>query len=127
MNSNSAPFRTVLLSALTLTLCVSRCPATGAETYTTRTNWADRTITNVIEVRMPRNIFVNEFHTNWHDQVITTVVEVEKTNLITRTVTNTVVVDAHAMELRLLWRGQLLVHGRLPRLRQIRCSAERAP
>jgi len=43
---------------------------------------------------MPRNIFVNEFHTNWHDQVITTVVEVEKTNLISRTVTNNVVVNA---------------------------------
>jgi hypothetical protein len=62
--------------------------------YITRTNWVERTITNLIEVRMPKNVFVNEYRTNWVEQVNVNVVDVYKTNRLTRTVTNTVVVDA---------------------------------
>jgi hypothetical protein len=37
----------------------------AAERNITRTNWTERWITNFIEVRMPTNVFVDEFHTNW--------------------------------------------------------------
>jgi hypothetical protein len=57
----------------------------GAETYVTRTNWVDKAITNVVEVRMPKNVFVNEYHTNWVEQV--------HTNVVTRDVPRKVVVD----------------------------------
>jgi hypothetical protein len=57
----------------------------GAETYVTRTNWVDKAITNIVEVRMPRNVFVNEYHTNWVEQV--------HTNVVTRDVPRKVVVD----------------------------------
>jgi len=64
-------------------------PATGAETYVSRTNWVDRAITNVVEVRMPRNVFVNEFHTNWVEQVRTNAVVVYATNRVTKDVAQT--------------------------------------
>jgi hypothetical protein len=57
----------------------------GAETYVTRTNWVEKAITNVVEVRMPRNIFVNEYHTNWVEQV--------QTNVVVRELPRKVVVD----------------------------------
>lgn len=64
-------------------------PATGAETFVTHTNWVDKAITNVVEVRMPRNLFVNEFHTNWVEQVRTNVVVVYSTNRVTQEVPHT--------------------------------------
>jgi hypothetical protein len=57
----------------------------GAETYVTRTNWVEKAITNVVEVRMPKNIFVNEYHTNWVEQV--------QTNVVVRELPRKVVVD----------------------------------
>jgi hypothetical protein len=57
----------------------------GAETYVTRTNWVEKAITNVVEVRMPKNVFVNEYHTNWVEQV--------QTNLVVRELPRKVVVD----------------------------------
>src|SRR6266481_2160949 len=57
----------------------------GAETYVTRTNWVDKAITNIVEVRMPKNVFVNECHTNWVEQV--------HTNVVTRELPRKVVVD----------------------------------
>ncbi len=65
----------------------------GAEATVTRTNWVDRWITNVIEVRMPANRFVNEYHTNWVTRFQTNIVNVYVTNQVTRTLTNSVVVD----------------------------------
>src|SRR5262249_6299621 len=59
--------------------------ATGAETYVTRTNWVENAITNVVEVRMPKNVFVNEYHTNWIDHV--------RTNVVTKELPRQVVVD----------------------------------
>jgi hypothetical protein len=58
---------------------------TGAETYVTRTNWVEKPITNIVEVRMPRNVFVNEYRTNWVEQV--------HTNLVVKEVPRKVVVD----------------------------------
>jgi hypothetical protein len=94
MNYNSALVRTVQIAALSVGLGAAPFPAPGAESYVSRTNWVERTITNFIEVRMPKNVFVNEYHTNWVEQVNVNVVEVYKTNHVTRNLTNTVVVDS---------------------------------
>jgi hypothetical protein len=85
-----------------LFLC-SVCIGVGAaETSVNRTNWVDRTITNVIEVRMPRNIFVNhyqtntveQFHTNHYVRTRTNTYERYLTNLVQRSVTNTIAVNS---------------------------------
>jgi hypothetical protein len=57
----------------------------GAETYVTRTNWVDKAITNIVEVRMPKNVFVNEYHTNWVEEV--------HTNVVVRELPRKVIVD----------------------------------
>ena len=66
----------------------------GAEIDVARTNWTERWITNVIDVRMPTNIFVDEFHTNWLRQFVTNVVDVYATNWFNQEVTNTISVPA---------------------------------
>ena len=72
--------------ALSLTLCASARSLPGAEVTITRTNAVERWITNVIDVRMPVNRFVNECHTNWVTEV--------RTNWSMRTLTNRVEVRA---------------------------------
>ena len=59
-----------------------------------RTNWVERWVTNSIEVTVPANRFVTEYHTNVVLHVTTNVVDVYATNLVTRQFTNLVVVDA---------------------------------
>jgi hypothetical protein len=54
------------------------------------TNRVSRVITNVVEVRMPLNVFRDEYRTNWVAQSFTNVVDVYKTNWVQRTVTNVV-------------------------------------
>jgi hypothetical protein len=76
--------------AASLTFWVSGLSLTGAEVTITRTNVAERWITNVIEVRMPVNRFVNEYRTNWVTQLRTNVVDVYVTNWVTRKLTNQV-------------------------------------
>ena len=66
----------------------------GAEQNITVTNWTERWITNVIEVRIPKNVFVDEFRTNWVEQTLTNVVTLYETNWLPKYVTNTVPVDA---------------------------------
>lgn len=75
-----------------LGFCAFVRPVTGAETYVTRTNWVEKAITNVVEVRMPKNVFVNEFQTNWVEQVRTNVVVVYSTNRLTKDVLHTNIV-----------------------------------
>ena len=77
------PFRAVTVG---LMLWLPGFSLLGAEVNLVRTNWFDHWVTNVIEVRMPVNRFVNECHTNSVTQVRTNAIEVE--------VTNQVVVDA---------------------------------
>ncbi len=72
----------------------SSFPALAAEHDGPRTNWIENTITNVIEVRIARNRFVNEYRTNWLEHVSTNVFDIYKTNQLTRTVTNRLIVDA---------------------------------
>jgi hypothetical protein len=80
--------------ATSLTLSVSCLSAIGAEVTITRTNLAERWITNVIEVRMPVNRFVNEYRTNWVTQLRTNIVNVSVTNWVMRQLTNEVQVEA---------------------------------
>jgi len=58
-----------------------------------RTNQVERYITNIVEVRMPVNRFVDEYHTNLVEQFRTNVVNAYATNFVTRTHTNQVWVD----------------------------------
>ena len=94
MNGHAAFVRTVRVLAVILSLCGGESSVFGLEVNLTRTNWVERWITNLIEVRMPLNRFVNEYHTNWVTQVQTNVINVYATNQLTRTVTNRFVVDA---------------------------------
>jgi len=77
-----------------MVLTASRSLLPGAEIDIARTNWTERWITNVIDVRRPTNIFVDEFHTNWLRQFLTNVVDVYATNWIKQEVTNTISVPA---------------------------------
>jgi hypothetical protein len=77
-----------------LCLCAPAATAPAAEVYITRTTPVERWITNLIEVRMPSNRFVNEIRTNWVTQIRTNVVHFDVTNWLTRTLTNIEVVDA---------------------------------
>ncbi len=94
MIRNAALVRMARIPALALALWMPALALPAAETTITRTNWVDRWITNVIEVRMPVNRFVNEFHTNRVTRFHTNIVNVYVTNHVTRTLTNSVVVDA---------------------------------
>jgi len=76
-----------------LTWWASTASFRGAEVNVTRTNLVDRWITNFIEVRMPANHFVNEYHTNWITQMRTNILDVYATNLVYRTFTNRIVVE----------------------------------
>jgi hypothetical protein len=77
-----------------LGLALAACHLSLAEEVTiTRTNWTERWITNEIKVRIPTNVFVDEFHTNWVPNYLTNVVDVYKTNLVTESLTNVVPVE----------------------------------
>ncbi len=94
MIRNAALVRMAGIPALALALWMPALALPPAEVTITKTNWVDRSITNVIEVRMPVNRFVNEFHTNRVTRFHTNIVNVYVTNHVTRTLTNSVVVDA---------------------------------
>jgi len=86
-------------------ISVSTPLLTAAERTITVTNRTERWITNFIEVRMPTNIFVDEFHTNWIERFVTNVVTIPveatrtvrvenyKTNWNTLKVTNQIPVN----------------------------------
>ena len=64
------------------------------ETVTeTQTSWIPRAITNIIEVRIPTNIFINVYRTNQIEVVRSNVVNVYRTNWTERTETRVVPVD----------------------------------
>jgi hypothetical protein len=87
----SGPARTL---ALSLALWAPGLPVFAVEANVTTTNWSERLITNLIEVTMPLNRFVNQYRTNWVPQWRTNVVDVYATNWIMRTVTKPVMVEA---------------------------------
>lgn len=93
-------------TAFMFAMVCSQCPAAdesesrsapaqgGIETVeVTKTNWVERFITNVTEVRAPTNVFVDVYRTNWFRQVTTNVVDVYQTRHVTQTLTNTVNVE----------------------------------
>jgi hypothetical protein len=53
-----------------------------------QTNSTTRFVTNVIEVRVPENVFVDEYRTNHFRRTLTNIVVVPVTNWSTRTLTN---------------------------------------
>jgi hypothetical protein len=57
------------------------------------TNRVSRVITNLVEIRMPLNVFFNEYRTNWVEQYRTNVVDVYRTNWLQRTLTNTITIQ----------------------------------
>lgn len=59
----------------------------------TVTNWVPRLVTNVIEMRIPQNQFVDEYRTNWFEQFVTNTIDLYRTNLVTRLRTNQVVIE----------------------------------
>ena len=93
MKSMGTSFRSLQVLAIAAALGAASLTVTAAHVNVTRTNQFDRWITNVIEVRMPANRFVNEYHTNYVQQFRTNLVYVYATNTLTRTVTNHLVFD----------------------------------
>lgn len=93
MHRNAEFFQKVRNLVITLLLGAAASSMGATEINVTRTNLVDRWITNLIEVRMPANHFVNEYHTNWITQMRTNIVDIYATNLVTRTLTNRIVVD----------------------------------
>ena len=65
------------------------------EVFVTNTNWVERSITNVIEVRIPKNVFVSEYHTNWVSEFKTNVVSVYQTNQVLVELVRTNLVTAY--------------------------------
>src|SRR5690242_4427822 len=61
-------------------------PANVRTVELVQTNWTSRFVTNVIEVRAPQNIFVNEYRTNLTQHPVTNIVRVEvwRTNFLVR-------------------------------------------
>ncbi len=94
MNGHAPLVRTARTLAVTLSLCTAGSSALGTQANVIRTNLVERWITNLIEIRMPLNRFVNEYQTNWVTQYHTNVINVYATNQLTRTVTNQVLMDA---------------------------------
>jgi hypothetical protein len=94
MNGNASFGGLGRFLAASLTFWTSGLSLIGAEVTITRTNLAERWITNVIEVRMPVNRFVNEYRTNLVTQLRTNVVDVSVTNWVMRRLTNQVQVEA---------------------------------
>ncbi len=94
MNPNACLWRCSRLVVLSLGIAASRWLVAGGEIDVARTNWTKRWITNVIDVRVPTNIFVDEFHTNWLRQFVTNIVDVYATNWINQEVTNRISVPA---------------------------------
>ncbi len=73
-----------LLTLLMMLLFFTGFPAPGA----VRTNWIERWVTNTVDVYVPANRFVTEYHTNLVVRTQTNVVDVYVTNLVARHLTN---------------------------------------
>jgi hypothetical protein len=94
MNRNFALARLAQGVALLVVGSLLPIQALSAEGQASKTNWVPRSITNEIEIRMPLNVFVNEYHTNWIEHWATNLVAIYRTNRLTLNLTNQVTVDA---------------------------------
>jgi hypothetical protein len=86
-----------VLSACSLALMASFVAPAGLarEVFVTHTNSVERSITNVIEVRIPKNVFVSEYQTNWVSEFKTNVVSVYQTNQVLVELVRTNLVTAY--------------------------------
>ena len=96
--SSQSAFALLLLTAACMPLLGETNPRAAAplrvETVNeTQTSWIPRVITNVIEVRIPTNMFVNVYRTNQFDVVRSNIINVYRTNWLDRTETRIVPVD----------------------------------
>jgi hypothetical protein len=94
MNGRTASVGLLRVLAFNLVLAASSPSLAGAEVTVTQTNLVERWITNVIQVQMPENRFVDEYHTNWVAQMRTNIVDVYATNWTMLKQTNEVEVAA---------------------------------
>jgi hypothetical protein len=94
MNGKAALVGLFRVLAFNLVLSASGPSLAGAEVTITQTNWVERWITNVINIQMPENRFVEEYHTNWVTQMHTNIVDVPVTNWTMVKLTNEVKVAA---------------------------------
>ena len=87
--------RPLLLCALFGAPLLAAGAASRPEVYVAKTNRVDRWVTNVVQVQMPRNRFVTEYHTNWVQVFHTNLLEVFSTNLmpVARYRTNYILID----------------------------------
>jgi hypothetical protein len=93
MNGKTALVGLFRVLALNLALSASSPSLAGAEVTITQTNRVERWITNVINIQMPENRFVEEYHTNWVTQMRTNVVDLYTTNWTMVKLTNEVKVE----------------------------------
>jgi len=82
MNRNTTVRNWMRLLVLVLAWGGSFSSVRGAEVSVVRTNWTERWVTNLIEVQMPENVFVDRFRTNLVRQYRTNTVEMYETNEI---------------------------------------------
>jgi hypothetical protein len=75
-------------------IVAASCPLGASEVDVLKTNLIDHWVTNLIEVRMPMNQYVNVYYTNKYQQFRTNFVDVYATNWSRLTVTNLVSVEA---------------------------------
>jgi hypothetical protein len=66
----------------------------SAEVDVVRTNLVPRWITNVIDIYLPDNKFVNVYQTNWVQRYHTNILDVFRTNTVVKVVTNRIFIDA---------------------------------
>jgi hypothetical protein len=76
-----------LILALALALCGAIGRVNAAEVDVTQVTLAERWITNLIEIRRPTNLFVEEYRTNWVERTFTNFVDYYVTNRVERTMT----------------------------------------
>ncbi len=98
MNTKNRVPRTLLIAAIVALLPASQQlraqePIRVQTVNETQTSWVPRVITNVIEVRIPTNIFINVYRTNLIEAVRSNVVNVYRTNWTDRTETRVVPVE----------------------------------
>lgn len=94
MNGHTALVGLFRVLVFNLVVLASSLSLAGSEVTITQTNWVERWITNVINIQMPENRFVNEYHTNWVTQMQTNIVDVPVTNWTMVRQTNEVEVAA---------------------------------
>ncbi len=99
--------RVALMRALLMfALAALTLPATAARPVvvnTTITNGFTRYLTNVIEVSVPNNVFVDEFRTNWIRRDVVNVINVYQTNIVPQYRTNLLTVARYATNLVTAW------------------------